>query len=428
MHRVALLGGDGFIGWPLALRLALENSAQVLVVDSLLRRSTDVAIGNASLLPIALPLQRVAAANAEAARRPGCAGKVTFVHLDAAKHPVALVRELEAFAPTCVVHVAELRSAPFSMRSAGAAQLTVANNVVATSNLLAGMAHSPALRGVHVVHIGTMGVYGYDHQEGALVQEGYIDATVDGRTRCMRAPACPGSVYHATKVLDAGLFDVFARLHGMRVTDLHQGIVWGSQTAETALAPHLRNRTAYDETFGTVVNRFAAMVANGRRMPLYGGGEQRRAFIHLEDAVAAVAKIATAPWDPAAVAPGREVRILNQVCQVASPLDIATWIRAACEQTPSLAGVCSRMAEEHGEDAEWHEAVPNPRTEAPNNVLCVANERWRAASGSAAARQTEFAHGALAQLLQEAAGAPPWESTVNVDTATLWPGRQSAAA
>ena len=44
-----------------------------------------------------------------------------------------------------------------------------------------------------------------------------------------------GSVYHLTKSLDQLLFQFYAQNDGVRVTDLHQGIVWGTQTEETRL-------------------------------------------------------------------------------------------------------------------------------------------------------------------------------------------------
>ncbi|MFK4985820.1 NAD-dependent dehydratase, partial [Klebsiella pneumoniae] len=64
-------------------------------------------------------------------------------------------------------------------------------------------------------------------------------------------PANPGSIYHLTKTQDALLFQFYARNDHVRITDLHQGIVWGTQTAETRLDPRLINRFDYDGDYGT---------------------------------------------------------------------------------------------------------------------------------------------------------------------------------
>ena len=37
-----------------------------------------------------------------------------------------------------------------------------------------------------------------------------------------------------TKTLDQLLFAFYAKNDGLRITDLHQGIVWGTQTDQTA--------------------------------------------------------------------------------------------------------------------------------------------------------------------------------------------------
>ena len=69
-------------------------------------------------------------------------------------------------------------------------------------------------------------------------------------------PANPGSIYHMTKTLDQLLFAFYAKNDQVRVTDLHQGIVWGTQTPETAMDARLINRFDYDGDYGTVLNRF----------------------------------------------------------------------------------------------------------------------------------------------------------------------------
>ena len=66
---------------------------------------------------------------------------------------------LTDYQPDAVVHFAEQRAAPYSMKSSWHKRYTVNNNVNATHNLLAALVEAEL--DTHVVHLGTMGVYGY---------------------------------------------------------------------------------------------------------------------------------------------------------------------------------------------------------------------------------------------------------------------------
>ena len=88
-----------------------------------------------------------------------------------------------------------------------------------------------------------------------------------------------------TKTLDQLLFAFYNKNDGVRVTDLHQGIVWGTQTDETRLDERLINRFDYDGDYGTVLNRFLMQAAIGYPLTVHGTGGQTRAFIHIQDTV-----------------------------------------------------------------------------------------------------------------------------------------------
>ena len=49
--KIIVAGGDGFIGWPLALRLS-NLGHQVLIIDNLSRRQIDLENGYCSVTPI----------------------------------------------------------------------------------------------------------------------------------------------------------------------------------------------------------------------------------------------------------------------------------------------------------------------------------------------------------------------------------------
>jgi UDP-sulfoquinovose synthase len=145
----------------------------------------------------------------------------------------------------------------------------------------------------HMVHIGTMGVYGYGAVEGSTIPEGYCKAKLNcdhvEKCECPSAeivhPYYPGSVYHMTKCLDNVTLLNFHKYFGLKITELHQGIVWGVSTDETEMDPVLVNRVDVDSDYGTVLNRFCAQVANDYPMTIYGTGGQTRGFINIKDSV-----------------------------------------------------------------------------------------------------------------------------------------------
>ena len=81
------------------------------------------------------------------------------------------------------------------------------------------------------------------------------------------------------------IFQYYNKNDQIRITDLHQGIVWGTQTEETKKHKNLINRFDYDGDFGTVLNRFLVQSAIGLKMSVYGKGHQTRAFININDTV-----------------------------------------------------------------------------------------------------------------------------------------------
>ncbi|MDK7200516.1 NAD-dependent dehydratase, partial [Corynebacterium amycolatum] len=88
-------------------------------------------------------------------------------------------------------------------------------------------------------------VYGYG-TAGMTIPEGYLNITVKTEGKEIQQeilyPTHPGSVYHMTKVLDQTLFAYYAKNDELRITDLHQGIIWGTHTPQTERDERLINR------------------------------------------------------------------------------------------------------------------------------------------------------------------------------------------
>lgn len=273
--KVVILGGDGFCGWPTSLYLS-DQGHDVIIVDNLSRRKIDIELGCDSLTPIANIEERCNVWNSLSGKK-----NLKFKYLDLLTDYADLVQFLKDEKPDTVVHFAEQRAAPYSMKDGRRKRYTIDNNVSGTHNLLCAIVESEV--DVHVVHLGTMGVYGYG-TSGGEIPEGYLDVILPGgRPSKILHPAYPGSIYHLTKCLDALVFQFYNKNDGIRVTDLHQGVVWGTNTAQTIRDERLINRFDYDGDYGTVLNRFLMQASLNIPLTVYGTGGQTRAFIHISD-------------------------------------------------------------------------------------------------------------------------------------------------
>lgn len=340
--KVIVLGGDGFCGWPTSLYLS-DQGHDVVIVDNLSRRNIDTELGCDSLTPIQPPEVRVEA------WKEATGKDIKFVNLDVAKEYELLVQLIKDEKPDSIVHFAEQRAAPYSMKTSKSKRYTVDNNVGGSNNLCCAVIDSEV--DAHIVHLGTMGVYGYG-TSGGEIPEGYIDVVLPGgRDANILHPAHPGSVYHATKCLDALLFQFYQKNDNLRVTDLHQGIVWGTNTPQTILDERLCNRFDYDGDYGTVLNRFLMQATMGVPLTVYGTGGQTRAFIHITDTARCIEIAINNP-----PATGERVEIFNQVAETRRVRDIA-------EMVAGMTGV----------DVNF---IPNPRQEAAENELDVANKKF----------------------------------------------------
>jgi UDP-sulfoquinovose synthase len=326
----------------------------VIVVDNLSRRAIDEELGVNSLTPIASPEERVQAWK-EVAQKHQADWRLRFVKLDLAKEYDALVALLRAEKPIAVIHFAEQRSAPYSMKSSKHKIYTVQNNLTATTSVCCAIVEVDP--NIHLVHLGTMGVYGYGSIPGMKIPEGYMDVLVpmgeELKPLRILHPAAPGSVYHTTKTQDHLLFQFFAKNDLLRITDLHQGIVWGTFTDETQLDERLINRFDYDGDYGTVLNRFIMQAAMKHPLTVYGSGGQTRGFIHIRDAMRCFELSVENPPQR-----GEPVLIRNQITETHQVLELANMV--------------SRLS---GVEISH---IQNPRKEADSNPLTVDNAKFLA--------------------------------------------------
>jgi UDP-sulfoquinovose synthase len=310
--RILILGGDGYLGWPTALRFSARGH-EVSVVDNFSRRRWHTEHGTASLTPIGELDERIAAWRE-------VSGEQIRSYVGAVEDGDFLDEVVAETLPEAIVHYGQQASAPFSMLSRERAVETQHANVIGNLNLLFSMRdHVPD---AHLVKLGTMGEYG---QPNIDIEEGYIEIEHKGRKDSLPYPKLPGSLYHCSKVHDSTNIHFACRTWGLRATDLNQGVVYGVETEETARDERLMTRFDYDELFGTVLNRFCVQAVIGHPLTVYGAGHQTRGFLNIRDTLACVELAALNPAERG------EFRVFNQFTEQYSVLGLAELVKEAGE-------------------------------------------------------------------------------------------------
>jgi UDP-sulfoquinovose synthase len=308
--KIAVLGGDGYCGWPTALYLSAKGH-QVSIVDNYIRRQWDHELGVQTLTPIRPLAKRLEVWHE-------LTGKGIELQVGDITDYDFLASYFQAFEPEAVIHYAEQRAAPYSMIDRKHAVFTQVNNIVGTLNLLFAIReYNPQC---HLVKLGTMGEYGTPNID---IEEGYITIEHNGRKDTLPYPKQPGSFYHLSKVHDSHNVMFVCRIWGLRATDLNQGVVYGTMTDEVALDEALINRFDYDEVFGTVLNRFCVQAAIGKPLTVYGKGGQTRGFLDIRDTVRCIELACLNP------AKQGEFRVFNQFTEQFSVLDLAHLVQTA---------------------------------------------------------------------------------------------------
>ena len=333
--KICVLGGDGYLGWPTSLYFS-RRGHQVLAIDNFAKRRWEALCG-------VRPLQSIPPLSARIERwrtvaRRKTTGPIRFQHCDLSEDYELLAGLLQRFRPDALVHFAEQPSAPFSMACRENAIETQRNNVLGTLNLAFAMRE--ACPDAHLVKLGTMGEYGTPNID---IEEGWLEVEHNGRRDRVLYPKRPGSLYHLSKVHDSANLEFACRIWRLRVTDLNQGVVYGLETDETALAEGLHTSFHYDAVFGTVLNRFIAQAVLGVPLTLYGLGNQVRGLLNIRDTLRCIELVILNPAEPG------EFRVFNQFTEQFSVRQLADAVADAARS----AGYAVEVAH-----------VDNPRVEA----------------------------------------------------------------
>ncbi|MEF8977131.1 MAG: NAD-dependent epimerase/dehydratase family protein [Halapricum sp.] len=344
---ILITGGDGYLGWPAALRIADRTDDRVVLVDNFGRREWVEEIGSVSAVPIASIDERI-----DAAEETLGLTNLSFVEGDLTEK--AFVDQLlEVHEPDTIVHAAAQPSAPYSQINGERANYTQHNNMQATRNLLWGLEEHD-MTDTHFVETTTTGVYGapeFPIPEGGATMEN------QGETDEVPFPAMAGSWYHLTKSHDAANMRLAHSQFDIPISDVRTAITYGTEIEETRQDPRLKTRFDFDYYFGVVAHRFAAQAVSGYPVTIYGKGEQRKPFISLEDAVEGLARVALIDPDERP----NDLTVYNQVTRAISIVEAGETI--------------AEVAADYDLDVEV-EHFENPRDEDETHKMEIENDRY----------------------------------------------------
>lgn len=341
--KIIVLGADGYIGWTLGLRL-LERGHEVVGVDNFITRKRVREVKSSSILPISNFEKRNSDLKAKT-------GKNMLFYKGDVENSNFIDDIIRKEKPDGIVHLAEQRSAPYSMIGLRQAKETMVKNIVSTMNLIYSMKeHAPRS---HLLKLGTMGEYGTPNID---IPEGFFDIEYNGRRDTLPFPKNAGSWYHWTKVHDSNNLMFANKVWNLNITDVMQGVVYGTRTPEIS-DTSLYTRFDIDEVWGTALNRFCAQAVAGMPITPYGKGGQTRGFLSLEDSVACLTLALENPPEDG------EYRVFNQFDEHYSVRHLAEMVKSVFQ-------------DEFGKNSVI-KSVPNPRVEKEEHYYNPLHEKLK---------------------------------------------------
>ncbi|MDG6951596.1 MAG: hypothetical protein JRN12_07120, partial [Nitrososphaerota archaeon] len=192
----------------------------------------------------------------------------------------------------------------------------------------------------------TMGEYGTPNVE---ITEGPVEIRRGGRKHKAMFPRTGQSWYHLSKVFDTFNVMLANKIHGLKATDVMQGVVYGCRTDEVGDGP-LATRFDLDSVWGTVVNKYVAQAVVYNKLLIYGRGKMTRGYLSLYDSIKCLTLLLDNPPREG------EYRVVNQIDETFDTLQLAEKVR--------------RIAGEFGLDVGFQK-VRNPRVESEEHYYRV---------------------------------------------------------
>ena len=342
---ILVTGADGYVGWPVLLRLAeMFPDERIVGVDNFARRRWVEEIGSVSAIPVMSPSER--------RKKVEELGNVSFIEGDlTSKEFVEML--VRVYQPDTIIHLAAQPSAPYSQISWEKAVYTQYNNNVSTLNLLWALKENDMVN-THFIAATTTGVYGAPEYP---IPEGFYEVEYRGGKDTVPHPHMAGSFYHMSKCNDINNMFLAHKQWGLNVSDVRVAIVTGATTEEAK--GEYATRFDFDFYFGVVTHRFCAQTLIGYPLTVYGKGLQGKPFVTLEDCVESFVRLAEKE--------GNGYQVFNQTLGAVKIVDLAGMIQEAA-------------MEEIGLEVEIKH-VPNPRVEKEEHEMVIENDNFRKLMG-----------------------------------------------
>jgi UDP-sulfoquinovose synthase len=281
-QAVLVLGGDGYLGWSLGIAMAHRLGGKVVLVDKLIKRKWEKAVGAKLLVPLAQPSERIRQYERIYRKRSLIFEKVDLLDQE------ATAQVIRKYRPAAIVNAAQQPSAPYSMMSAKHAAETFSNNIGGHLNALWAVAGID--KSILYIKLGSAGCYGAVNTDYIPLAKTDLSFEYGGGPRKILQSWLPmhaTDFYHQSKIADFLIDDLGAELWKLRVITVQQGIIFGATVEENDSEEHrgLVTRFNYDHVFSTVLNRFVCQAVIGHPITVYGEGKQRTVLMSLRDTV-----------------------------------------------------------------------------------------------------------------------------------------------
>ncbi|MDP3883224.1 MAG: NAD-dependent epimerase/dehydratase family protein [Candidatus Staskawiczbacteria bacterium] len=353
-NTILVLGGDGYFGWNLGLALASRTNANVVLMDSLIKRKWEREVGARTLLSISAPYVRI-----KAYKKILNKDNLSFEKLNLLNYP-AIVSALRKYSPHLVINAAQQPSAPFSMMSPKNTAQTFSNNVIGHLNTL--WAITEVDKDISYIKLGSAGCYSgidADFLPLSKVDLKFRHGRKVGTILQSWLPMHANDFYHQSKISDFLASDLAADVWKMRVATVQQSTIFGAGINEN-FAPEnhsLASRFNYDAVFGTVINRFVCQLAIGEPLTVYGDGEQKTGLISLSDTIENFLNLAQtnlARGEHEVVHNHTTRMSINEVAILISSLSPNAKINYIKNPRKEKAGLLERKVEAHSTTLESH--------------------------------------------------------------------------
>lgn len=328
---IIIFGADGYIGWPLAIHLGNKYpQKKIVLVDNLATRKLVKSVHTRSLIPIKTMPHRIAAYERTTGNK-----NLEFIFADG-RDSELIDQIFNKYRPESVVHLAQQRSAPFSMIDQEHAIYSELNNVATNMNIVYALARNTPE--AHLLKMGSMGEYG---QPGIEISEGDLEIEHKSRQAKIMFPMVAGSYYHLSKIFDTFNVKLANKLFDLTATDIMQGVVYGVKASDVS-DPELATRFDFDSIWGTLINKYVIQAIALNKLLIYGTGKQKRGFLSLYDSINCLTLLLENPPNKG------DYRIINQLDEIYNTLELAEKVKA--------------VGKEYGVEPVM-EYVPNPRVE-----------------------------------------------------------------